>query len=874
MKKNSNNKSLRGAKETDGHTQLSLDAFSSIFLSSRRAVILLDEQGNIFKVNPTAKTMLSMEGEIPKDRHFLNAFQGTNKAFQTEIMAALEAKNELQIEGYCEIHDLWLRIEFFPFETGSILYVENITDIKLIQEKSTKRNELLDGILNNIVEGVFTLNERGTILSLNHSAERITGYSESDLIGKTFEPLYSRDNVSREIQIQHHIPFTAGNKIEMEFLHKSGNSFLAEIASNQAHLLDEKIYVVSIFDVTGRREQREKIEELARFPEETWNPVLKFSDQGKVNYANTRSDALLDAWSTEVSDYVPYNIVKLIDKAISTNTAQETEVKCANNQIYSVLLAPVQEANEVYVYGRDITEIKKTEADIIKHKTHLEDLVEERTKALTRSKDESERANKAKSIFLANMSHEIRTPLSAIIGFAETLLDANQNESERSRSINTIIRSGNHLVNIINDILDLSKIEAEKVELEAIPVSIFDVLSDVESLIDMSAREKGLELSIDYRFPLPTSIVTDPIRLKQILINLCGNAVKFTEKGKIEVIIACDEANEKISIEVVDSGIGMDEQQLKQIFRPFNQADSSTTRKYGGTGLGLTLSRQFALLLGGNLTVTSTKNEGSCFKLVISSGPLQGVELTDSKIESTLSDRDETVSPFVPLTGNVLLVEDTPDLQDLATLLIKKTGATVTLAENGKIAFDLAKEKEFDLILMDMQMPVMDGYDATHNIRQTGYAKPIVAMTANSMKEHRVKSMQSGCDDFLAKPLNRIDLIRALQKYLPIDESYVGEKLTSSLLEEEPELLDLVKKFVEKMPGIIQVCDKLINEKDWDQLAKEIHVLKALGGGHGFPAISDSAVRIESMITEKNYSLLATELELLTELTNQAKKGL
>jgi signal transduction histidine kinase/CheY-like chemotaxis protein len=386
---------------------------------------------------------------------------------------------------------------------------------------------------------------------------------------------------------------------------------------------------------------------------------------------------------------------------------------------------------------------------------------------LRKSKEAAIAANKAKSEFLANMSHEIRTPLTAILGYSDMLRDEDQTQEEVDHEIDSIIRAGSHLQRIINDILDLSKIEAGQLVIEKIEVQPARLIHDVESIFGARARDKGLNFEVKYDFPVPRNIISDPTRLKQILFNLCGNALKFTEQGCVCVNIAYLKETRQLKFQVADSGIGMNEQELARIFKPFSQADSSTTRKYGGTGLGLCIARQLAQNLGGDISVSSEKDKGSTFEFTISIGDIEQPNMANSLMEMQVEAIEET-SRIAPnsVSGHVLVVEDSPDNQDLIAKYLIKAGATVEMVDNGLMAVQKALTQGYDLILMDVQMPVMDGLTATRKLRSEGYDKPIVNITANAMQEDRERCLAAGSDDYLTKPVNVRQFHKVLQTYL------------------------------------------------------------------------------------------------------------
>ena len=399
---------------------------------------------------------------------------------------------------------------------------------------------------------------------------------------------------------------------------------------------------------------------------------------------------------------------------------------------------------------------------------------------LAQARDDAEAANRTKSQFLATMSHEIRTPMTAILGYADLLMDPSVSENTRSNYAATIRRSGEHLLTLINDILDISKIEAGKMPVDIGPCNLVSLLADVTSVINPRAAASDISFSVVYPEKMPETILTDGARLRQAIINLAGNAVKFTEKGSVRIVIFFIDHDElcgnqpTIRFEVIDTGIGIHEDVLTRLFEPFTQADVSVTRKYGGTGLGLTISHHIAHLLGGELTATSALEKGSTFTLTIPTGDLDGVRILEHPSQVALESRKHAWHPTKEnLDGiKILLAEDGVDNQRLFKTVLNGAGAQVKIVENGKQAVKKAKKEKFDLILMDMNMPEMDGYEATSLLRDQGYLGPILALTANAMVEDRQRCHQAGCDGYLAKPIDRLLLIETVAKYVNKDKNH------------------------------------------------------------------------------------------------------
>jgi signal transduction histidine kinase/CHASE1-domain containing sensor protein/ActR/RegA family two-component response regulator len=389
---------------------------------------------------------------------------------------------------------------------------------------------------------------------------------------------------------------------------------------------------------------------------------------------------------------------------------------------------------------------------------------------------EQKLAYEAKNQFLANMSHEIRTPMNAIIGFSDIMADEKLTD-EQMDYVDTIRSSGKHLLRVIDDILDFSKIEAGKLELELSDCSLGEVLTSIESLAAFGAKDNGLEFRINASEDLPAQIRTDSARLTQCLINLVNNAIKFTQKGHVYVNVSLEDRNNEpyVRFDVEDTGIGIPPQKQKEIFESFTQADESHSRKYGGTGLGLAITRQLADLLGGELSLTSEEGMGSVFSLVLPAGVDVEKKANLGRLGisgDTEADKTERYKFF----GRVLIAEDVKTNQVLARLLLEQMGLDVTVAPDGKDAVEKALSGEFDLIFMDIHMPVMNGYEATRALRAEGITAPIIALTGEAARGEVQEGIEAGCDDYLVKPLDRRQIFEKVRKYLPLEKQAVIKK--------------------------------------------------------------------------------------------------
>ncbi|MFO0820607.1 MAG: response regulator [Pirellulales bacterium] len=532
------------------------------------------------------------------------------------------------------------------------------------------------------------------------------------------------------------------------------------------------------------------------------------------------------------------------------------------------------EVGDLYhAFNRMLAQVHASKQELHEANDHLEQRVAERTTELAQACKVAEAASRAKSEFLANMSHEIRTPLNAIMGFTDILRRGwVKTSDEREEMLATVHASGKHLMTIINDILDLSKIESGRLELETQAESPHQVLSEVVSLMRVSFQEKNLTLEYTWQGPIPEVIQADTLRLRQILINLLGNARKFTPSGGVQILahVEPEENPQQLVVEVIDTGVGIPEEKLTAVFEPFVQADTTVTRRFGGTGLGLSISRKLARMMGGDLTVTSQLGKGSSFRLTVSTGDLRDVrflpssaagDVIASQLEATRRSEDA-----IRLDGlRVLVVDDGSANRKLISLVLSRSGAVFTQAENGQQACDLiASGKTYDVILLDMQMPVMDGYAAASRMREMGLTIPIVALTAHAMTGDREKCLEAGCSDFLSKPINADELI-ARMRSLRGETSGVltlttplrhmdQQPIRSKLPTEDPEFAEIVVDFIVALGRETAKLRQAVSERDRDATVAASHWIKGAGGTSGFPCFTSPAAQILESVRRGDWS--------------------
>jgi signal transduction histidine kinase/CheY-like chemotaxis protein/HPt (histidine-containing phosphotransfer) domain-containing protein len=540
-------------------------------------------------------------------------------------------------------------------------------------------------------------------------------------------------------------------------------------------------------------------------------------------------------------------------------------------------------ARERWSMCRRQSALEFTESELRHTREGLEQTVEARTSELKVAKEAAELATRAKSEFLANMSHEIRTPITAMVGFADMMLDPDQTQSDRVDGLQTIRRNARHLLDVINEILDLSKIEAGRMTVEKLVTEVPPLLSDVLSMMRPPALEKGLDLKLRFSGPIPRKVVTDPVRLKQILMNLVSNALKFTPRGQVEILVSFDSSAGALNFDVTDTGIGISQEQMPRLFEPFTQADGSTTRRFGGTGLGLTISKRLAQMLGGDISIRSEVGVGSTFTARIAGAGDGSGEYCRLEDALMVPQAGPGLS-FESIRGRVLLAEDGKDNQRFISAMLRKAGLEVVIAENGRIAVEKALSEGFDLVLMDMQMPELDGYAATSRLRGRGFSAPIIALTAHAMAEDRGKCIQAGCTDYLAKPIDRKLLIETVSRYLKETRSIQDAALAMpapaasasneivSTCDGDPVMAEVLPEFIANLPHEVASLESLLADQDLAGLRQAVHQLKGAGGSYGFQGLSDAAaVAEQSLILGATIDTVKPQVDTLVELIRRVR---
>lgn len=513
--------------------------------------------------------------------------------------------------------------------------------------------------------------------------------------------------------------------------------------------------------------------------------------------------------------------------------------------------------------------------------------------------DQVETSRNALKSAVANMSHEIRTPINAILGFTELLqIGADEGREEKRQDyLETIAASGKHLLGLINDILDLSKIESGQMDIERVRCSPHNIIAEVVSVLRVKANEKQLSLDYEWAGPLPETVETDPGRLAQILMNLVSNSIKFTQMGGVHIVARLDDQGGRkyLTIDVIDSGIGISEDRLQAVFDPFVQADNTVTKRYGGTGLGLPISKKLAVAMGGDLQVRSVPGEGSTFTISIDAGSLEGVRLFESagrEINMARSSAGAKSQVSQLPDCRILVVDDGATNRKLIRLLLARAGATVFLAENGQIGYELATKHSFDAILMDMQMPVMDGYTATARLRAAGMTLPIIALTAHAMSDAERKCREAGCSGYLTKPINGELLLSTLfetlsssrsdeqnakaievedDRPLPATADSAGAPIYSSLPTDDEEFCEIVIEFIDRAREKIAELEDCWSNRELNAVVEIAHWFKGSGGTAGFSELTEPAKQLEQLARDEKVEQISAALaELLATVSRLA----
>ena len=800
----------------------------------------------------------------------------------------------------------------------------------VITRKLREAEALQRAILDAANVSIISTDTNGVIQTINSTACRWLGYSQEELI-HIATPALIHDEIevtkrAAELSVRFGRPIQPGFDVfttipstglvdqqEWLYLRKDGTRLSVELSVTALRDVSGVLfgYLGLAADLTDRKQAEEDL----RRSRELLSSILTSALDGVIVYESVRdantADAIVDFVIRLVNPAAERMLGCDADKILSqralaaypglkpsglfdhfvcvatTGVPFEGELFYEHDGLNAwYRTTAVRLGDGVAVTFADVTDRKAAESELRRYTSELEsarDAMQKQTLELEHKSCEleearvaSEQANIAKGSFLANMSHEIRTPMAAILGYADLMLDPNQGQSARQSGLNAIRRNGQHLLELISDVLDLSKIEAGRMTAESIDTDLHRLAAEVVSMMRPKAIERGLRLEMEFAGPVPRVARTDPLRLRQVLVNLVGNAIKFTSQGAIRLRLDCESpspVDTKMMFHVIDNGIGMSDAEQSRLFRPFTQADVSTTRRFGGTGLGLTISREIARMLGGDITVESSPGRGSTFTLAIKVGPVDSddmVEVFDEAVEAQSMDEGfDTLNSLVDV--RLLLAEDGVDNRVILSTYLEAAGAVVEFVENGRDAVDAAlrataANAAFNLVLMDMQMPVLDGYGAVSELRQRGYRGLIVALTAHAMAEDREKCLAAGCDDYLTKPVSRTTLVERIGSLISSASTSVSASSSEAADREsieafalptdgttrstltDPKLAAVVKGFVARLPAAIAELRTYADAGNSVATARAAHKLRGAGGSYGFAEMTTLAARVEDRL--------------------------
>jgi PAS domain S-box-containing protein len=662
-------------------------------------------------------------------------------------------ENDIVYGSLCVMGDKPKKLTESQKLTLKILSQEVVSQMNF--RKKELETEKLERLFSLSIDMICIASTDGYFKKTNPAVEHTLGYTEKELLGIPFSELLHPEDL--EVSLKEIEKLATGVKtvgFENRFKTKDGSYRLISWVATPDPVTGELFSVGR--DITEKRNTEKELfriqERFRTFINNSQGIMCTHSGDGKLLYVNEATTHMLGYSKEELegksitvmlapetkSDLVNY--LEVVNKKGSAEGLMKVMTKGGSKKIWKYNNVKIFNDEEAYIVSNalDITELIYIE------------------KELKKAKDLAERNAMAKDVFLANMSHEIRTPMNAIIGFSE-LLAATELNSDQKEFVDAVQIAGENLLVIINDILDFSKIESNSFVLEKTPISLREILSQVKKLLTQKIIEKKIGFNFYVEDGIPESVLGDKVRLTQILINIIGNAIKFTDHGKVEVFCSLlykDETNCVIEFRIKDTGIGIPADKQSVIFERFKQADNNTTRKYGGTGLGLSISKKLTELFGGTIQLVSQEGIGAEFIIQL---PMQTSERSTKN--NLYLKKDTSIQKDI----SILLVEDNELNQRLATKILQKNGIRSTTAKNGQEAIKLLSSQSFDLILMDLQMPVMDGYTATLHIRdELKLQIPIIAMTAHSLVGEKTKCIASGMNDYLSKPYRAINLIEKI----------------------------------------------------------------------------------------------------------------
>jgi PAS domain S-box-containing protein len=818
---------ITSQKQKDEQLRRSEERYRTVLSSASNGIILLERSGRILTWNKAVERVFGIKAEDVLGRDSCSIGWKTIHKDGSEfaladhpsihtLMTGEPCRNVVMGVRNAVTDQLsWININTSPLlkdgeviPDGVVISFSDMTDQKLAEDAEQESKSKLAAIIEFLPDATFVIDRDGKVIAWNRAMEEMTGVDKEDMIGQGDHayaiPFYGEkrrqlldllDGNDNEVASRYQYVTRKGNTLYSEiFAPALFGGRGAHVWATGAPIFDAKGKrlgaIESIRDITEIKRAKGELQKSKDYLEKIINsigdPLFVKNRQHQFVLVNDSMCALSGRSREELLGKLDYDFFPSEQVAVflekdervfetgKENANEETITDChgVDRTIITKKTLYTDNSGNKLIVGiiRDITERKWAEEKLQRANQQLTLSIARANELATLARE----ASAAKSEFLANMSHEIRTPLNGIIGMTELLLDTDLN-SEQREYVQTINSSGESLMGLINDILDFSKIEARKLEIEVQDFNLSDVLKYTTDLLSRSAQEKGLEVTCRVQPTVPMTLRGDAGRLRQILANLGGNAVKFTNRGEVQIQVSVEIEAEKsmmIRFSVSDSGIGIPADRLPDLFTPFTQADGSTTRKYGGTGLGLAISRQLAQMMGGNIGAESVEGVGSTFWFTAR------FEKTASGVQSAAVANLKSVGSvqFPPGKVRILLAEDNLVNQKVALAMLRKLGCRTDVVANGRDAVKALKNSSYDLLLMDCQMPVMDGFEATRIIREKeaemkSKAMPIIALTASAMQADRERCLQAGMSDFIAKPVQPKELAEMLARWLATSQN-------------------------------------------------------------------------------------------------------
>ncbi|CAN5855623.1 hypothetical protein BH11MYX2_BH11MYX2_26700 [soil metagenome] len=863
---------------------------SAIFNSANFSSIATDAKGVIQIFNVGAERMLGYTAaevmnkitpaDISDPQEVIARAKALSIELETPITPGFEALVFKASRGIEDIYELtYIRKDGSRFPAVvSVTALRNAQDViigYLLIGTELKAGALQSAIFNSANFSSIATDAKGVIQIFNVGAERMLGYTAAEVMNKiTPADISDPQEViarAKALSIELGTTITPGFEAlvfkasrgiediyELTYIRKDGSRFPAVVSVTALRNAQEVIigYLLIGTDNTARQQieaEKKKLDQRLRdqqfytrsLIESNIDAIMTTDPSGIITDVNKQMEALTGCTRDELigapsKGYFtdPERAEAAIKLALSEKKVTDYELTaCARDGTKTVVSYNAttfydrdRTLQGVFAAARDVTERKRVEVE------------------LGQAKAVAESASQTKSDFLASMSHEIRTPMNAIMGIAD-LLAKTSLSPQQDKYVQIFRRAGDNLLNLINDILDLSKVEASQLELEQTGFSLNDLLENVTEIVETRAQGKGLTLTCEIAPNVPANLVGDPTRLRQVLLNLMGNAIKFTESGEVSLRVAPDRDSSVLTalrFTIADTGVGIPAEKLDRVFERFTQADSSTTRRFGGSGLGLTISKRLVELMGGRIWCESTVEKGSVFSFVVPfeiwAGPPAGLPVPG------------VTGPELPLPAlRILLAEDSPDNSALTVAYLEDTPYQIEFAETGAIACEMFKVGDYDLVLMDRQMPVMDGLTATRLIREWEGANgrpptPIVALTASALKGDREKCLAAGCTAFLTKPIKQDVLLQAIKEHsvvAPPSSKVQSIRQDPSLVHAYPRLAARIPVFLKsRRQDVITMLDALARG-EFETVERLGHNMKGAGASYGFQAITDIGAALE-----------------------------